>query len=55
MRDGSDLLQADDWQMDADPFDADGGAVVSPPDRPFPTARGVLTAAEIQALLHPQE
>lgn len=34
-------------------WDTDGGADVIDPDRPIPTARGVLSAAEVQALLRP--
>ncbi|MHA7900398.1 MAG: FliM/FliN family flagellar motor switch protein [Henriciella sp.] len=50
MRNDPDSKQEDDWQMDA----SDETAVIErEEDHVFPTARGVLSAAEIEALLRP--
>ncbi|MEM9054902.1 MAG: FliM/FliN family flagellar motor switch protein [Pseudomonadota bacterium] len=51
MRDGPDSPNKPDWLRDAGTGPAD---LDLDDDRPLPTARGVLTAAEIEALLRPK-
>jgi len=51
MRDGPKSSVKDDWSMDAG---SRAAAETAPDDYQFPSARGVLTAEEIEALLRPK-
>lgn len=54
MRDGPDPSQSNDWALDVGPKPLVTDDMLDiDEDRPIPTARGVLTKAEIEALLRP--
>ena len=54
MRDGADMADGKDWALDKRPTPLVTDDMLDiDVDRPIPTARGVLTKAEIEALLRP--